>query len=185
MNKKLLIIGAGGHGKVVADIAMKMNKWDEIAFLDNDENLKSVLGLSILDKSDNVLSYIDEYEIFVATGNNSTRQKVYEMLFKADANIPTLIHPNAVIGKEVKVEVGTVIMAGVVINSSTQIGTGCIINTGATVDHDNIIENYVHVSPGVHIAGTVKIKQGTWLGIGCVISNNINIANMSIIGAGA
>lgn len=76
-------------------------------------------------------------------------------------------------------------MAGVIINSCTKIGKGCIINTAATIDHDNMIEDYVHISPGVHLAGTVKIGQGSWLGIGSVVSNNVNIISGCNVGAGA
>ena len=76
-------------------------------------------------------------------------------------------------------------MAGAVINCCTKIGKGCIINTASTVDHDNVIEDYVHVSPGAHLAGTVKVGRGTWLGAGSVVSNNINITHSCKIGAGA
>ena len=101
------------------------------------------------------------------------------------ASIPILIHPNAVIGEQVELESGTVVMAGAVINCCTKIGKGCIINTGATIDHDNSIEDYVHISPGAHLAGTVKVGQGSWLGIGSVVSNNVNITSGCKIGAGA
>ena len=79
---------------------------------------------------------------------------------------------------------GTVVMAGAVINCCTKIGKGCIINTGSTIDHDNLIEDYVHISPGAHLAGTVNVGRGTWLGIGSIVSNNINITGDCKIGAG-
>lgn len=184
MNKRLLIIGASGHGKVVADIAIKMKKWEEINFLDDDENLKQSLGIDVIGKSKDVKEYINEYDIFVAIGDNSTRKRVQEQIKNLDANIPILIHPSAIIGEDVHIEEGTVIMAGVIINPSTIIGKGSIINTGATVDHDNTIGNYVHISPGVSIAGTVEIGHETWLGIGSIVSNNINITSNCKIGAG-
>lgn len=80
---------------------------------------------------------------------------------------------------------GTVVMAGAIINCCSRIGEGCIVNTGATIDHDNVIEDYVHISPGVHTAGTVEIGKGTWIGIGGVVSNNVNITSGCMIGAGA
>lgn len=95
-----------------------------------------------------------------------------------------MIHPSAIIGEQVYLEAGTVVMAGAVINCCTKIGKGCIINTTSTVDHDNIIEDYVHISPGAHLAGTVNIGRGTWLGIGSIISNNINVTGGCRIGAG-
>ncbi|MDV5067654.1 acetyltransferase [Bacillus sp. W1] len=185
MKKKLLIIGAGGHGKVIADIALKMNKWEYIAFLDDSENVKISMGIEIIGKSTGVLKYIKDYDIFVGIGNNTIREKIQEQLEFQGASIPVLIHPHAVIGKQVFLEAGTVVMAGAIINCCTKIGKGCIINTASTIDHDNVIEDYVHVSPGVNLAGTVSIGRNTWLGIGSVISNNINIIDNCKIGAGA
>lgn len=184
MKNKLLIIGASGHGKVVADIALKMNKWQSIAFLDDDESIKSSMGIEVVGKSGDAFIHINEYDIFVAIGNNTSREKIMTRLETEGANIPTLIHPTAVIGEDVDVEFGTVVMAGVVINCCTSIGRGCIINTGATVDHDNTIEDFVHISPGAHLAGTVKVGKCTWLGIGSLVSNNVNIASYCKIGAG-
>lgn len=185
MKKKLLIVGASGHGKVIADIALKMNKWQSIAFLDDNENVQSSMGIEIIDKSTSISKYISDYELFVGIGNNAIREKIQRQLEVEGASIPVLIHPSAVIGEKVYVEAGTVVMAGAVINCCTKVGKGCIINTASTIDHDNVIEDYVHISPGAHLAGTVKIGQSTWLGIGSVISNNVNITGNCKIGAGA
>ncbi|MBX9974449.1 acetyltransferase [Cytobacillus firmus] len=185
MKNKLLIIGASGHGKVVADIALKMNKWQSVVFLDDDESIKKQMGLEVIGSSNDVTKYINEYEIFVGIGNNATRQKIHEELEKSGANIPVLIHPNTVLGGQIELGSGTVIMAGAVINCCTKIGKGCIVNTASTIDHDNYIENYVHISPGAHLAGTVHVGQGSWLGIGSAISNNVNITNGCIVGAGS
>lgn len=185
MKNKLLIIGASGHGKVVADVALKMNKWRSIAFLDDDESIQSSMGIEVIGSSKEAFAHVDDAEIFVGIGNNAIRKKIQERLEAEGASIPTLIHPNAILGKQVEIDFGTVIMAGVVINCSTKIGKGCIINTGATIDHDNIIENFVHVSPGVHIAGSVRVGEGTWLGIGSSIINNVNITSDCLVGAGA
>lgn len=185
MKNKLLIIGASGHGKVVADIALKMNRWQSVAFLDDDENIKSSMGLEVIGTSDDVFTHLDECEVFVGIGNNTTRQRIHEMLETIGARIPVLIHPTAVVGEQVELGIGTVVMAGAVINCCTKIGKGCIINTGSTIDHDNKIKDFVHISPGVHLAGTVKIGRGSWLGIGCVVSNNVDITSGCIVGAGA
>ncbi|SDC04177.1 sugar O-acyltransferase, sialic acid O-acetyltransferase NeuD family [Paenibacillus sp. UNCCL117] len=185
MREQLLIIGAGGHGRVIADIALKMNTWKTIAFLDNDKLIQSSMGLEVVGKSDDMLAFIDDWDIFVGIGNNALRERIQSKLEVAGAHITTLIHPRAVIGEQVELGVGTAVMAGVVINCCTKVGKGCIINTGATIDHDSLIENYVHVSPGVHMAGTVNIGAGAWLGIGSIVSNNVNITSNCIIGAGA
>lgn len=185
MKNKLLIIGASGHGKVVADIALKMDKWQKVHFLDNDKSIKSSLGLEVIGTSDDVFTHIDEYEIFVGIGNNATRRKIHEMLETFGASIPVLIHPNAVIGSQVDLENGTVVMAGAIVNCCTKIGKGCIINTASTIDHDNDIEDFVHISPGAHLAGTVKVGKESWLGVGSVVSNNISITKGCKVGAGS
>lgn len=182
---KLLIIGASGHGRVVADVAIKTNRWKEIAFLDDDENIQSPMLIEIIGKSNDVFAYINDYDIFVAIGNNKTRKRIQTKLEMAGANIPTLIHPSAIIGEKVEVGIGTVVMAGVVINCCSTIGEGCIVNTGAVIDHDNVIEDYVHISPGVHLAGTVKVGKESWLGVGSVVINNVNIISGCKVGAGA
>lgn len=185
MKDKLLIIGASGHGKVAADTALKMNKWRSVAFVDDNDNIHSSLGIKVVGNISSVFKYLDDYDFFVAIGNNHTREKLQKSLEAQGASIATLIHPNAILGQEVEVASGTIVMAGAVINCSTKIGKGCIINTGSTIDHDNLIENFVHISPGAHLAGTVKVGRTSWLGIGSVVSNNITIVGGSNVGAGA
>jgi len=185
MKEKLIIIGASGHGKVVAEIALKMDKWEQIAFLDDNENIKEAMGLDVIGKSEDILLYIDHCDFFVGIGNNKIRNEIQNSLEKLGATIPVLIHPNSVIGEHVILGAGTVVMAGAIINCCTTIGKGCIINTGSTIDHDNKIDDYVHISPGAHLAGTVKIGRECWLGIGCVVSNNVDISSNCKIGAGA
>ena len=185
MKDKLIIIGASGHGKVVADIAIKMNKWQSIAFLDDDESIKTSMGLEVIGRTTDAFTYKDEADFFVAIGSNTTREKIQEKLIEEGINVICLIHPSAVIGTNVEIGFGSVVMAGVVINSSSRIGNGCIINTSSSIDHDNVIENYVHISPGVNMAGTVKVGKRSWLGIGSVVSNNVNICSGCKVGAGA
>lgn len=184
MNNKLLIIGAGGHGRVIADIALKMERWQSIAFLD-DSNTNTFMGVDVIGSTHNISEFINEYEIFVGIGDNSKRKEIYEIIESLGAQIPVIIHPDAVIGSVVELGMGTVVMAGVIINCCSVIGKGCIINTSATIDHDNCIEDFVHISPGVHIAGSVKVGNGTWLGIGSIVSNNVMITNGCNVGAGS
>lgn len=185
MKDKLMIIGASGHGKVVADIAIKMNKWGDIAFLDDDNSVKTCMGFEVIGKTADAIRYKEEADFFIAIGNNVTREKIQEKLINEGVSIVTLIHPSAVIGSDVEIKTGTVVMAGVVINSSSRVGKGCIINTSSSLDHDNIIEDYVHISPGSNISGTVSIGKGNWIGIGSVINNNVNICSGCKFGAGA
>lgn len=185
LSARLLIIGAGGHGRVVADIAEQTTAYHEIAYLDDDESVKGVLGYKVLGKTDELSKWINDYDIFVAIGNKNVREaKIKELEFMG-ASLPTIVHPSAVIGKDVQIGKGTVVMPSVTINCGSVIGEGCIINTSATIDHDCVIKDYVHISPGVHLAGTVTVGKGAWLGIGTSVSNNINIVNECKIGAGA
>lgn len=183
--KKLVIIGASGHGKVVADIALIMEYWETILFLDDNESLKTCLGLKIIGSVNDAALYKNEADFFVAIGNNKIREEIQGKLESEGFSIATLIHPSSTIGSEVSIGKGTVIMAGAVINTSTNIGSGCIINTGTIVEHDNIINNYVHLSPGVRLAGTVEVHNRSWLGVGSVVNNNLTICSDVIIGAGS
>lgn len=176
--KKLVIIGASGHGKVIADIAVKSG-YEEIVFLDDDNQIKECAGFPVVGKTSDANKIHGDK--IVAIGNANIRERIQNGL----NDVVTLIHPSAVISRRTEIGEGTVIMAGAVVNSDTVIGKGCIINTGATVDHDCRIDDYVHVSVGAHVAGTCEIGKRTWIGAGATVSNNITICGDSMIGAGA
>ena len=184
MHKKLIIIGASGHGKVVADIAEQLHKYEEIVFLDDNDSLDKCMGYPVVGKSDRIEEYLNVVDFFVAIGNAKIRKKVMKQLQERNASIVTLIHPAAVIGSHVTIGEGTVVMAGAVINPDTQIGTGCIINTCASVDHDCQIGDYVHVAVGAHVCGSVNIGESTWIGAGATVKNNVNICDECMIGVG-
>lgn len=184
-NKNLIIIGAGGHGKVIADIAFQMNKWEEIYFLDDYSNEQDIMGFKVVGTSKSILEFQKDSDFIVGIGNNDIRQKINRQLELIDVPIATLIHPNATVGLDVQISKGTVVMAGSVINTSTKIGKGVIINTGTSIDHDCVIGDFVHLSPGVHIAGTVSVGNRTWIGIGSSLVNNISISKDIIVGAGS
>ncbi len=183
MNKQIVIIGASGHGKVLADIAKK-NGYTDILFLDDNISIKECNGYPVVGTSRDVNQYRDS-DFIVAIGNSQVRQRIQNSLEEAEMCIVTLIHPNAVIGENVSVGKGSVVMAGAVINPCVIIGQGCIINTCASVDHDSEIGSYSQISVGSHIAGTVIIGERTWIGICAAVSNNIKITSDCIIGAGA
>lgn len=178
--KRLIIIGASGHGKVVADIAKKCG-YTDIVFLDNDPNIKSCAGHPVLGP-DTMTAELDG-DIFIAVGKAEIRKKLMER--DSDRNFPVLIHTDAVISDDVEIGEGTVVVAGTVINQGSRIGKGCIVNTSSSVDHDCIIGKYCHISVGSHLCGTVRIGDNTWIGAGATISNNVNICGGCTIGAGA
>ena len=183
MSKALIIIGAGGHGKVAADIAFKVG-YENIIFFDNNDSIKECSGFQVLGKSDMTKKY-KCWDFFVAIGNADRRQKIFEILNEKECNIVSLIHPNAVISRRVKIGKGTAVMAGAVINSDAVIGDGCIINTASSVDHDCVVEDYAHISVGAHLSGSVRVGQKTWIGAGATVSNNIRICGGCMVGAGA
>lgn len=186
MQKKVIIFGASGHARVIADIVKKSN--DElVGFLDDNLDIqgnlifdnKIVLGTT---KEEDVKKYEDCYFI-IGIGSN----KVRKLIANKYPNLKwyTAIHPNAIIGDEVLIDEGSVIMAGVIINTGTKVGKHCIVNTSVSLDHDNVLEDYVHISPGSHLAGNVKVSEETWICTGVTVINNITIAKNNVIGAGA
>lgn len=183
MSKSVVIIGASGHGKVIADIIV--NSGDRVlGFLDdaNDIQGKKIIGFPVLGKIADYDNYRD-CEFVIAIGNPYVREKISHELpvkwYKA-------IHPTAVISSlDVEIGEGTVIMANAVVNPSAKIGKHCIINTGAIVEHDNILEDYVHLSPNVTLAGIVKVGKSTHIGAGSCTKQVLNIASDCVIGAGS
>ena len=183
--KSLAIMGASGHGKVVADIA-RLNGYENIIFVDANSELESLGQYQVMLEDDFVAQFDpSEYDVFVGIGNAAIRRKLQEKFESLGATIPTLIHPNATVADDVKIDSGTVIMAGAVVNPGTTIGKGCIINTCASVDHDNIIGDFAHISVSAHTAGTVVIGDNVWMGIGSIVSNNLSICADAFICAGA
>ena len=178
--RKLAIIGASGHGRVVADIARK-NGYSEIVFLDDDENIHECGGYPVIGKSAEA-GMIDA-DVIVGIGNASVRRRIQESI--PDEKLIILIHPDAVVAEDIVIGTGTVVMAGTVINPGARIGKGCIINTCSCVDHDCEVGDYVHISVGSHLCGTVSVGSGTWIGAGATVSNNISICPDCMIGAGA
>lgn len=172
---KLTIIGASGHGKVVADIA-RLNGCDTIEFLDDDPNLYTCGSYPVVGTTDRVV----DGDVFVAVGNSAIRE-----LLSKNRNLITLIHPSAVIADSVEIGEGTVVMAGAVINSGAKIGRGVIVNTSSSIDHDCVVDDYCHVAVGAHLCGTVKVGKKTWIGAGATVINNVNICGGCTIGAGA
>lgn len=180
MNKKVVIIGAGGHGRVVADTVEACGD-TVVGFLDDSFSEKG--KLNVMGKVSDAEKYCDgETELFVAIGNCRVREKIMNGL--PNALWYTAIHPSAVISPSAVIGEGSCVMPCAVVNNSAVIGKGCIVNTCASVDHDGIIGDFVHIACGANLAGTVTVGNRTWIGIGSVISNNITVCDDLMIGAG-
>ena len=185
MAKNVVIIGAGGHAKVIADIVVKSG--DNVAgFLDDSKDVGEVIieKFAVIGRVEDCEKLQQENKdlfFIIAIGNNYVRKEIFE---KYKLNYYTAIHPTAVIGMGVHVGTGSVIMTNACINSGAKIGNNCIINTGAIIEHDNVIEDNVHVSPNATLCGTVKVGECTHIGAGAVVRNNISITPNCVIGAG-
>lgn len=187
MPKKVIILGASGHAKVIADIILKSQD-KVVGFLDDNIDLLNqeiFNGLKVLGaiNDQNINTYTKNCYFIIGIGDNHTRKTLAEKY--NHLKWYTAIHPNAVIANGVQISKGTVIMAGSVINPDTYIGEHCIINTCSSIDHDNVLGNYVHISPGAHLSGSVRVDDGTWICAGSTVINNLHIAANNIIGAGA
>ena len=174
MDKKVVIIGASGHGRVVADI-VKANNDILIGFLD-DDNSKLCLG-----KIDDYVNYLDAFFV-IAIGDSGLRREISNRL---NCKWYQAIHPSAVISPSASLGDGTVVMPNAVINANSRVGCHCIINTSSVLEHDNNIGSYVHISVGAKVGGGVAVGDSSWIGIGATITNNITICADCVIGAGA
>lgn len=185
--KGLLIAGAGGHGKVVAEAAEAMGLWERIAFVDDRHaEIPEVLGLPVLGSLDDAPRLLAEYgDAVVAIGQASLRLQVMERLAAQGFGLPAIIHAAACVSPSARLGAGTVVFAMAAINAGAVIGRGGIINTGATVDHDCDLGEGAHVCPGAHLAGDVTLGDHVWVGIGANIVHGLGIGAGSIVGAGA
>lgn len=184
--KRLLILGAGGHGAVVAEAAAQSGLWEEISFLDDDTSIDSVLDYPVAGPIDQVFTLADQdSEIVVAIGDNRQRLSLCSEILAKGLELATVIHPNACISPSATISSGSVVFAGAVVNARAKLGRACILNTSATVDHDCIIEDGAHISPGANLAGNVTIGECTWVGLGSVIKEGVQIGSDAITGAGS
>ena len=168
MSKNLLILGAGGHGKVVREVALSitddyMPQYSKVDFLD--DYAESAIG-----KIRDLKNYVEIYDdVFCGIGNNSVREELLEKAEKLGYEIPILIHPTAYVSASAKIGKGTVVEPKAIVNANSIIGKGSIISVGAIIDHDVIIEKYVHVNAGAICKAGSKIEEGRKLEAGEVI----------------
>ena len=150
---RLVILGAGGYGQTVADVASQLKRYNEILFLDDN-------AISAVGKCEDYKEYLDsEFEIYPAFGNNEMRLEWINCLLEEGARVPTIIHPTAYVSPSVVVECGNVILPNAVVNTSCYLGKGCIINCGAIIDHGCVMEDGVHICLGAIVKGDNRIKK--------------------------
>lgn len=159
----LLILGAGGYGQTVADVAEQSEEYEEIYFLDDNSTAKNVIG-----KCKDFINYKD-YLIYPAFGNNSLRIEWIEKLLAEGISVPTIIHSSAYISPKARIGVGCVVLPHAVINTNCTVGKGCIINCNATIDHGCIIEDGVHICLGAIVKAENRITKYTKIEAGEVV----------------
>ncbi|MGV2989280.1 acetyltransferase [Vibrio sp. E150_011] len=184
--KSCAILGASGHGKVVAEIA-ELNGYRNISFFDDRwPNLTSVEHWAVSGDTNTLLANVKEYDItIVAIGHNTTRCAKQRELSQAGAVFDVIAHPRATLSEHATIGAGSVVMANAVVNPFSCIGASCIINTGSTVDHDCKLAEGVHISPGANLAGGVEVGESSWIGIGSQVNQLVVIGREVIVGSGS
>jgi len=190
VTQKVVIWGAGGHAKVVADALRQQGGWNVVGFLDDaapHHRGESFCGATVLGGREALANLRRDgvTHAFLAIGNCAARLELMAVVEAAGYELATAIHPRAVVAPDVAVGAGTVVAAGAVINPAARVGRSVIVNTCASVDHDCVIGDAAHVCPGVRLAGCVTVGRAAWVGIGATVIQNVTIGEGATVGAGA
>lgn len=188
MAERLVILGAGGHAKMVIEAAQSQGAYEPTLCLAHiDDLVPNVLGVAVEPESDQRLMALqrDGFHAFVAVGSNRLRRKLCDKLQSLGLPLATIISSRAWVSPSASIGIGTIVMPGAIIGAAANVGRGAIINTSASVDHDGVIGDYVHIAPGVHLAGCVTIGAGSFLGVGSSVIPERTIGTSSTVGAGA
>jgi sugar O-acyltransferase (sialic acid O-acetyltransferase NeuD family) len=187
--RHIFVYGAGGHGKVVADIFLCRGESEFAGFVDDREEMwrVRVIGLPVFGDGRWLREEAGRSRVAVAlgVGNGHARQQIAERCAAWGVEILTLLHPRAVVSQSAHLGCGTVVMAGAVVNSDARIGAGAIVNSGAVVEHDAEIGDYAHVAPRAAMGGAARLGEFSHLGMGAVVLERVRVGSHAIVGAGA
>ncbi len=187
MTQQLIIIGAGGHGRVCAEIAERCG-FAVAGFCDPAMPLGAMVnGVPVIASDDGALlaEWPDDAQLFIALGNNARRIELGELAHRQGIALATLIDPSAIVSATAEIGAGSVLLANVVINANTRIGAYCILNTSCTIDHDGDLADGVQIGPGVHAAGEVAMGERSLVGVGASLIPGVRIGREAVVGAGA
>lgn len=190
MAKPKIILGAGGHARVLIDI-LKVNGDEILGITEYNSELinTKVCGITVLGHDDIIFNYsATEVQLINgigSVGNTQLRRKTFEKFKGYGYTFANVIHPSAIISSGVEISEGVQIMAGAIVQPGAQLGENSIINTRAAIDHECIIGKHAHLAPGVTLSGNVQVSDGVHIGTGATIIQGITIGENSLIGAGA
>ena len=193
--KRIAILGASGHGKVIAEIA-ELNGFEEVVFFDDSwvdsgescetEAHDPKFPWKVIGNTESLLASTGKFDTcLVGIGNNKVRWAKQTLLKQVGARLIPLTHPAATVSRYANLGEGSVVMANAVINPFVKIGEACIVNTGSTIDHDCVLGEAVHVSPGANLGGGVEVGSQSWIGIGACVRQYLKIGAGVTVGAGA
>lgn len=189
-SERVVILGAGGHGRVVLDILLAQRRYSVVGFLDNNQDIlgRRIDGVPVVGTIDAAAEACDRHNatsVIVAIGDNGARRGIARQLEQAGLRLLSAIHPTAAVARNATIGRNVVIAAGVVVCAHCQIGDSVILNTGCIVDHQTMIGEGSHICPGVRIAGRVVVEPGTFVGIGATIVPRVTVGCEAIVGAGS
>jgi len=182
MKNNLAILGSGGHSREVADAAT-LSGWKKITYFDDNQanNHKDVMG-----NTEDLLESLNNFDgVIVAIGDNSIRWNKIKLLQINNANLVSIVHPSAIISKDIDLGLGSVVFGGVVINSGSVIGVACILNTSSVLTHDCKLGSAVHIAPSAVLCGNVNISDFSWIGANALVIEGIKITKKVIVGGGS
>lgn len=183
--KKLIIVGAGGHGRAVAEAAL-LAGWAEVVFVDDGYPAQQTSGLwPIVADTQSLPALIKRGDhVIVAIGNQATRKRLFDTARAAGATMVTVIHPRAWVSADADVGEGTAIMAGAIVGIQAKLGVGTIVNANATVDHDAVLGDFAHLGVGVQLAGGVIVGDSAWLQAGACAGYRVNVPPATVVAPG-
>lgn len=185
MTRSLLVLGCGGHGRVVADAALDCG-YEEVAFLDDAASVDRPAGLRVLGPFKAATELANEWPVAIAAvGNGAMRLDLFHSLRRMAFQTPSIVHPSAVVSRGASLSEGVFVGVGAIINVGVRIGDAVIVNTGARIDHDCEIGAGSHIAPGATLSGGVVVGERAWLGTGCAVRQGVKIGSGALIGVGA
>jgi acetyltransferase EpsM len=188
--RRVVVWGAGGHGKVIVDALLACNCWELVGILDDDPRKvgQKILGIPVLDSTRGLQGLVAKLEfdgVAIAIGDNYVRDKKFRSVQECGLKAVNVIHPSAHLSRFVELGEGVAILAGATVNPGTVIEDDVCVNTAASVDHDNYLKRSCHISPNATLTGGIRVGEFAWVGAGAVVAPNVTIEKYSCVAAGA